>query len=91
MLPSDSDVMFCSQIYQGLRKADLESIYHLCITFVILSTGLNQCLVLTVKYLCYRFLLFMGPANKTDILVFVIKHTVLYISQSVVYHKKKQF
>ena len=31
--------------------------------------------VLTAKYLCYRFLLFVGPVNKTW--VFIIKHTVL--------------
>ena len=30
----------------------------------------------------------MGPANKADIRVFIIKHTVLYNSQSVVCHTK---
>ena len=48
---------------------------------------LNHCLVLTAKYLCYRFLLFVGSANKTDIWVFIIENTVLYISRSVVCHK----
>ena len=33
----------------------------------------------------------MGTANKADICVFIIKHTVLYNSQSVVCHTKNNF
>ena len=61
-----------------------------CLTFDAFNyiIRLYECLVLIAKYLCYRFLLFVGPANKTDIWVSIIKHTVLYISQSVVCHQK---
>ena len=31
----------------------------------------------------------MGPANKADMCFFIIKHTLLYISQSVVCHTQK--
>ena len=60
-----------------------------CLTFDALDykIRLYQCLVLTAKCLYYRFLQFVGSANKTDIWVFIIKRTIVYISQSVVCHQ----
>ena len=48
---------------------------------------LYQWLVFKAKFLCHRFILFVGPAKKTDIRVFINKYTVVYVSQSVVCHQ----